>query len=193
MVGRGQVRAKGVFHPEIAVPSDLYLVKPAIPCISFKEALGVEMDQSCRLLVALGFNQEEPMNINDQKVSLWAMLQILANNQPPESKEPPDIRHGGCAIVRGVKGSQTIKYRVEAWPSESLVQKHKDMGCAKYGGPGGVFRCGSPMGSLAVLIARGQIKSTGAFLPETVVPAKEFLDQEASMGINVEITKTEIL
>lgn len=172
---------------------DLAKVRPDIPSISFKEALGTEMDQSCQLLVALGFNQEEPLNIAGQNVSPWAILQMLANNQPPESKEAPDIRHGGCAIVRGVKGSQKIEYRVEAWPSESLVQKHKDMGCAKYGGPGGVFRCGSPMGSLAVLMARGQIKRSGAFLPEAVVPAKEYLDQEVSMGIRVEITKTEIL
>lgn len=172
---------------------DLARVRPDIPSISFKEALGAETDRSCQLLVALGFNQEEPINIDGQSVSPWAMLQMLANNQPPEIKKAPDIRHGGCAIVRGVKGGQTVEYHVEAWPSESLVQKHKDMGCARYGGPGGVFRCGSPMGSLAVLIGRGQIRSSGAFLPEAVVPAKEFLDQEVSMGLNVEVTRTEIL
>lgn len=172
---------------------DLAKIRPDIPYISFKEALGAEMDQSCQLLVSLGFNQEEPMNINGQKVSPWAILQELANRQSPESKKAPDIRHGGCAIAKGTKGRQMVEYRVEAWPSESLVQRYKDMGCAKYGGPGGVFRCGSPMGSLAVLIARGRIKSSGAFLPEAVVPAKEFLQQEVSMGMNVEITKTIIL
>ena len=172
---------------------DLAKVRPDIPSISFKEALGTEMDQSCQLLVSLGFNREEPVDIGGQKVSPWAVLQWMANNQPPESKKAPDIRHGGCAIVRGVKGGQTVEYCVEAWPSESLVQRHKDMGCAKYGGPGGIFRCGSPMGSLAVLVARGQITSRGVFLPEAVVPAKEFLDQEVSMGLNVEITQTEIL
>ena len=67
------------------------------------------------------------------------------------------------------------------------------MGCANYGGPGGVFRVGNPMGSAAVLIARGQTKGKGVLYPELAFPAREFLVQEASAGINVEITKTAIL
>lgn len=171
----------------------LAMLRPEVRYISFKQALGIEMQQKCALLAGLGFNKTEPINVSAQMVSPWEVLEALANNQPPETKKAPDIRHGGCAIVRGVKDGQKIEYRIDAWPSEDLVRKHKDMGCAKYGGHGGVFRCGSPMGSVAVLMARGQIKAKGSFFPEFTVPSEEFLKQEASMGINVEITKTVIL
>lgn len=166
-------------------------LRPEIPYISFKQAL-LEEDKY-NFLVKLGFADTEPINVDGQMVSPRAVLRTLANNQPPETKKGPDIRHGGCAIVIGAKNDQRIEYRVEAWPSERLVQKHKDMGCAKHGGPGGVFRCGSPMGSVAVLMARKQIKERGVFLPEFAVPSKEFLEQEVSAGVNVEITRTEIL
>jgi hypothetical protein len=73
------------------------------------------------------------------------------------------------------------------------VQKHKDMGCARFGGPGGTFRNGSPMGTAAVLIARKQIKATGCFLPGLVEPTEEFVKQEVAMGQNVEIARTVIL
>ena len=172
---------------------DLAILRPDIPHISFKEALGIDLDKECHLLVALGFNKTEPINVGGQMVAPWPVLKFLQNNQPAETKKASDIRHGGCAIVRGVKDGQKIEYRVEAWPSESLVQKHKDMGCARYAGPGGVFRCGSPMGSAAVLLARGKIKAKGAFLPAFTIPAEEFLKQETSMGMNVEITKTVVL
>ena len=158
-----------------------------------QEALGIELDRDCRLLVDLGFNQSEPIDINGQMVSPWAVLEHLARNQPPETIKGPDIRWGGCAIVQGFKDGQNTEYRVEAWPSESLIKKHKDMDCARFGGPGGVFRSGSPMGSVAVMIARNQITPRGVFLPEFTVPAKDFLKQEVSMGMNVEISKTTLL
>lgn len=170
---------------------NLAVLRPEIPYIFFKQALSGE--EKYKLLVGLGFANTEPINVDGQMVSPRAVLKVLAYNQPSETKKAPDIRHGGCAIVRGVKDGQKVEYRVEAWPSENLVQKHKDMGCAKYGGPGGVFRCGSPMGSVAVLMARGQIKEKGVFLPAFTVPTKEFLEQEAFMGTSVEITKIVIL
>jgi hypothetical protein len=89
-----------------------------------------------------------------------------------------------------VKDGQKVEYNIQQWPSESLAQKHKDMGCAKVGGPGGTFRIGSPLGTVAVLMARGLIKATGCFPPGLVEPTEEFIKQEVAMGQNVEITKT---
>lgn len=164
---------------------------PEIPHIQLKAAFGTEMEEKCALLAGLGFNKREPINVDGQMVSPWAVLETLAYNQPPETKKGPDIRWGGCAIVRGLKDGQKREYRVEAWPSEGLQQKLRDMGTAKYG-PGGVFRAGSPMGSVAVLMARGQIKERGVFFPELVVPDKEFFKQEVSAGMNIEVSKTVI-
>jgi len=166
---------------------------PEISDITFKEALGVDFDKRCSFLAGLGFNKTEPINVNGQMVSPWEVLKYLANNQPPETKKAPDIRHGGGAIVRGVKDGQKVEYNIQQWPSESLVKKHKDMGCAKLGGPGGTFRNGSPIGTVAVLMARGKIKATGVFGPGIVEPTEEFIKQEVDMGQNVEITKTIIL
>jgi len=49
------------------------------------------------------------------------------------------------------------------------------------------------MGSIAVLMARGQIKATGCFVPGLVEPTEEFIKQEVAMGQNVEITRTALL
>lgn len=166
---------------------------PEIPNITFKEALGVDFNERCAFLANLGFNTTEPISVNGQMVSPSALLFTLANNQPTETKKVPDIRHGGGPIVKGVKDGMRIEYNMQIWPSERLVQKHKDMGCAKFGGPGGTFRNGSPMGTIAVLMARGQVKTKGCFLPGLVEPTEEFIRQEVAMGQNVEITKTIIL
>jgi len=167
---------------------------PDIPNITFKEALGNDvLDERYAFLAALGFNRTEPINVNGQMVSPWEVIQYLANDQPPETKKAPDIRHGGGPIVRGVKDGQKVEYNIQQWPSERLVQKHKEMGCARFGGPGGTFRNGSPMGTVAVLMARGKIKATGVFGPGFVEPTEEFIKQEVAMGQNVEISKTIIL
>ncbi len=166
---------------------------PEIPNITFKEALGIDFNKKCALLAGLGFNQTEPISVNGLMVSPWEVLRCLAYNQAPETKKPADIRHGGGAVVVGVKGGQRVEYNIQQWPSEALAQKHKDMGCAKVGGPGGTFRIGSPMGTVAVLMARGLIKQTGCFPPGVVEPTEDFIKQEVAMGQNVDITKTIIL
>jgi len=166
---------------------------PDIPNITFKEALGIEFNERCTFLAGLGLNEIDPIDVGGQTISPQELILTLAHNQPPETKKAPDIRHGGGAIVKGVKDGQKIEHNIQQWPSESLVQKHKDMGCARFGGPGGTFRNGSPMGSVAVLMARGQIKATGCFLPGLVEPTEEFIKQEVTMGQNVEITKTTIM
>ena len=166
-------------------------LRPDIPLITYNQALLGE--EKYDFLVALGFDKKEPIEVDGQMVSPRAVLKALAFNQPAETKKAPDMRHGGCAIVRGVKDGQKIEYRVDVWPSESLVQKYKDMGCAKFGGSGGVFRCGSPMASTEIMIAQGKIKEKGVFYPAFKIPSKEFLEQEAASGVSVEITKRIIL
>ena len=164
---------------------------PEIPNITFKEAVGNDvLNERCAFLARLGFNKTEPINVNGEMVSPWEVLQYLANNEPPETKRAPDIRHGGGPIVRGIKDGQKVEYNIQQWPSESLVQKHKDMGCARFGGPGGTFRNGSPMGTVAVLMSKGKIKATGVYGPGVVEPTEEFIKQEVAMGQNVEISKT---
>ena len=166
---------------------------PEIPNITFKESLGIEFNERCAFLAKLGFNRIEPIDVNGKKISPCEVLFALANNQPPETKKAPDIRHGGGPIVKGIKDGKKIEYNLQIWPSERLVQKHKDMGCARFGGFGGTFRNGSPMGTAAVLMARGLIKEKGCFLPGLVEPTEEFIKQEVAMGQNVEITKTLIM
>lgn len=166
---------------------------PEILNITFKEALGIEFNEKCAFLAKLGFNRTEPININGKMISPWEFLYALANNQPPETKKAPDIRHGGGPIVKGMKDGKKVEYNIQIWPSERLVQKHKDMGCARFGGPGGTFRNGSPMGTVAVLMSRELIKEKGCFLPGLVEPTEEFIKQEVAMGQNVEITKTVIM
>ncbi len=164
-----------------------------IPNITFKESLGTEYHHKCNLLAGLGFSKTEPIDVNGQMVVPFEVLRTLANSQPPETKKAPDIRHGGGAIVRGIKDGQRVEYNIQQWPSERLVQKHKDMGCAAFGGLGGTFRNGSPLGTIAVLMARKQLNATGCFLPGLVEPTEEFIKQEVAMGQNVEITKTTIM
>jgi saccharopine dehydrogenase-like NADP-dependent oxidoreductase len=166
---------------------------PEIPNITFKEALGTDFDKKCLFLAHLGLNRTEPVNIQGQLVSPWEVLKHLANNQPPETKKGPDIRHGGGAIVTGFKDGLKIQFDIQQWPSEDLVRKHKEMGCARFGGPGGTFRNGSPLGSIAVLIAKGKIKAKGVFGPGVVEPTEEFMKQEVAMGQNIEITRTIVM
>jgi len=166
---------------------------PDIPNITFKEALGIEFNEKGNFLAKLGLCQTNPINVRGKMVPPWEALATVANNQPPEARKAPDIRHGGGAIVKGIKDGQKVEYNIQMWPSEQLVQKNKDAGCARFGGYGGTFRNGSPMGSIAVLMARGQIKATGCFVPGLVEPTEEFIKQEVAMGQNVEITRTALL
>lgn len=166
---------------------------PGIPNIESKAAVGIETARKWELLKGLGFNRKEPIDVGGQKISPWAVLETLLNSQPVETRMPPDIRHGGAVIVSGLENGKETQYRIDIWPSERLVDEYKELGVAKYGGQGGVFRVGSSLGTAAILIARGMANGKGVFYPESAFPAKEFLEQEASMGINVEISRVEIL
>lgn len=166
---------------------------PEIPDIESKAAVGIDAARKWELLKGLGFNRKEPIDIGGQKVSPWAVLETLLNNQAAETQMPPDIRHGGAVMVNGLEQEKKTQYRIDIWPSERLVQEYKELGVARYGGQGGVFRVGSSMATAAILMARGVANGKGVFYPESAFPAKAFLEQEASMGINVEISRVEIL
>ena len=166
---------------------NLSRLRPDIPIMTFKQALINE--DKYNFILDFGLAEKEAIEVDGQMVSARAVMTALAHNQPVETKRAPDIRHGGCVIVKGERDGQKVEYRIDVWPSEELVQKYKDMGCAKYGGPGGVFRCGSPMASVAVMIAQGKVKEKGVFFPAFKVPPDEFLKQEARSGLSVEITK----
>ena len=167
---------------------------PQIPNIESKAAVGIEEAKKWTLLKELGFNSTDPININGQWVSPWAVLESLLNNQPAETKTPPDIRHGGAVMVSGTeKNGKKTDYRIDIWPSETLVQEHKDLGVAAYAGPRQIFRAGTAMGSAGILVARGKTKDKGVFYPESAFAAKDFLEQEAASGIRVEISKTTAL
>lgn len=162
---------------------------PKIPYIESKAAIGIETGRKWELLRDLGFNKIEPINVDGQFVSPWKVLETLLNNQVVEEKSPPDIRHAGSVLVKGKENNKPSEYRIDLWPSENLVNEYKKLGILNLVGSRGVYRVGTAMGTAAVLIAKGKVLGSGVFYPEMAFSAKEFLEQEAAYGINIEITK----
>ena len=168
----------------------LHMNNPEIPNITYKEALGIDFNKKCTFLAELGFNKPDPVEINGQSILLSDVVTYVAENlQIPEEKQVADIRHGGGVVVKGVKDGKRMEYNVQMWPSEELVAKNKEMGCAKLS-RSGAFRNGSPLCSVAILILKGLIKERGVFVPGLVEPPEEFIKQEVSMGISFAASET---
>jgi saccharopine dehydrogenase-like NADP-dependent oxidoreductase len=121
---------------------------------------------------------EKPINVQGQMVSPWEVLVTLLGQLPPETK-PADIRDETRVIVRGGEAGKEVEYNI------SRLNIGPDR-FKEYTG----LSTGLCSAIAAVMIGRGQIKAKGVLMPELCIPPDRFLDELASLGMDIEITKT---
>jgi lysine 6-dehydrogenase len=151
---------------------------PGINRITYKTGGDPDQDRKKNFLRDLGFMDEKPINVQGQMVSPWEVLVTLLGQPPPETK-PADIRDETRVIVRGEEAGKEVEYNISRLNIDPDRFK-------EYIG----LSTGLCSAIAAVMIGRGQIKAKGVLMPELCIPPDRFLDELASLGMDIEITKT---
>jgi lysine 6-dehydrogenase len=169
-------------HPEIEMFARSFKDK-GIQKASWKIGFEPEFEAKLRFLSALGFGQTEPIDVDGQMVSPRRVLVTLLNNQPPETKSPPDFRGHMMVVVTGEKTGEKMGYTVVEYATSALTERMQRKGVFSS------YRTGIYAGIATMMLARGQIAQKGVFYPEVAIPAEQFLKEAARVGIEIEVNK----
>ncbi|MBI4063623.1 MAG: saccharopine dehydrogenase NADP-binding domain-containing protein [Elusimicrobia bacterium] len=159
----GQRTPMFTLHSEVAT-LPISLKPKGVREVAFRIAFDPVFTERVRLLCDLGFSQEKPVQLQGVKVAPIDVVNRLAMNQAAAKPMGPLKQFEVLrAVVKGTKNGHkttiTADCRTEGIPEWGLGTD-VDTGC--------------PPSIAALMIASGEIQTTGARPPETAVPADLF-------------------
>jgi lysine 6-dehydrogenase len=169
-------------HPEIAMFARSFKDK-RVQNVTWKIGFEPEFESKLQFLCAVGFGRTEPVHVDGQMVSPRGVLVALLNDQPPETKRPPDFRGHMVVVVKGEEAGQKVEYTVAEYATAALTERMQKRGVFSS------YRTGIYVGIATMMLARGNIAKKGVFYPEVSIPAERFLKEAARAGIDVEVSK----
>ncbi|MCF7890193.1 saccharopine dehydrogenase NADP-binding domain-containing protein [Candidatus Bipolaricaulota bacterium] len=132
--------------------------------VNFKLALPSVFKEKLKLLVQLGFGEEEPIRVGGVEVSPRQVLNELLSRFEDEKDKSPDDHKVLRVEVGGEKDGREVEYRLE-----SIMHPME-----KYNLATGTLTVGGPGGMAAWMLARGDIKKRGVFPPEQCIDPEYF-------------------
>ena len=186
----GDLVVAGLPHPE---PSLLTQSFPdaGFKHIMFREGFDADSDMKYHFLRDLGFNSNrtEPIDVKGVKVMPFDVLLALLEQLPPEQKKPAHIISEGNCVVQGMKEGHKveIKLMIRTDPDSEMHKRYTGKGAF------GSYRTGICGAMAGVMLGRGLIEKKGVFEPELCVPAESYIQEQAKVGMEVEISTKVIL
>lgn len=186
----GDLEVAGLAHPEPRMLSQSF-PNAGIKHIMFREGFDVDSSFKYHFLRDLGFNSNrtDPIDVKGVKVMPFDVLMSLCEQLPPEQKEPPHhISEGNC-VVQGWKDKQKIemKIMIRTAPGSEMHERYTSKGAF------GSYRSGICSAMAGVMMGRGLIEKKGVFEPELCVPSDLYIQEQAKVGMEVEITTKIVL
>jgi lysine 6-dehydrogenase len=139
----------------------------------------------------LGFNSNrtDPIEVKGVKVMPFDVLLALLEQLPPEKKKPALIISEGHCVVQGWKEGQQVemKLMIRTAPGSQMHEQYTKKGAL------GSYRTGICAAMAGVMLGRGLIEKKGVYEPELSVPAELYIQEQAKVGMEVEITTKKIL
>ncbi len=169
----GQSNAILTLHSEVLTLPDSYKAK-GVRNVTFRLGLPPEFHEKLKLLVDLGFGGVRPVQIAEGTFTPRKVLAKLIEQFPAKQVNPDD-----CEVVRvdvaGVKSGSKKLVRMEA---TVFSDNKRHISC-------GALDTGVPPSIVAQMIARGEIRATGALAPELCVPTEAFFTELRKREIDV--------
>ena len=150
---------------------------------TFKLSLPAEFTEQMRFLNTIGMTRTDEVEVGGCRLRPRdVLLKVVSQIPKPVHVVLDDVDYL-LGVVRGVKDGRRMEWRVRA-----VVPAHK-----QYGAGGGDVDTGVPPAIVARMLARGDIKGPGVFVPEQVVPCEPFFAELARWGVTVDAQCREIL
>ena len=150
---------------------------------TFKLSLPWEFTEQMRFLNRIGLTRTDEVDIKGCKVRPRdVLLKVVSEISKPVDVVLDDVDYL-LGIVRGTKDGRRLEWRVRA-----AVPAHKE-----YGAGGGDIDTGIPPAIVARMMAKGEIKGPGVFVPEQIVPCEPFFAEFAKWGAVVDAEMREVL
>ncbi len=150
---------------------------------TFKISLPAEFTRQMRFLSTIGMTGTEEIEVDGCRVRPRdVLLKVVARIPKPVGVVPDDVDYL-LGVVRGTKDGRRLEWRVRA-----IVPARREFGAC-----GGDVDTGVPPAIVARMMARGDIKGPGVFVPEQIVPCEQFFREFARWGVTVDAQCREIL
>ncbi len=150
--------------------------------VTFRLGLPTEFHERLKLLVDLGFGENEKIEIAEGKFTPRKVLAHLIERFPQPDQTPDDAEVVRVE-VKGKRNGQPVNVTLE-----TTVLAHK-----KWGLSCGALDTGVPPAIVADMMLAGTIMERGAIPPEICVPHKEFFHELAKRTIVMRKTVEEVL
>jgi lysine 6-dehydrogenase len=186
----GDLLVAGLPHPEPRMLSQSF-PDAGFKHIMFREGFDVDSAMKYHFLRDLGFNSNrtDPIDVKGMKVKPFDVLVALLEQLPPEKKKPGHIISEGDCVVQGCKGRQQMetKIMIRTAPDSEMHRRFTNKGAF------GSYRTGICAALAGVMLGRGLIEKKGVYEPELCIPAELYLQEQAKVGMEVEVTSKVIL
>jgi lysine 6-dehydrogenase len=180
----------GLPHPEPRMLSQSF-PNAGFKHIMFREGFDADSAMKYHFLRDLGFNSNrtDPIDVKGVKVKPFDVLLSLLEQLPAEKKKSAHIISEGHCVVKGWKEGQQveIKMMIRTAPDSKMHERYTNKGAF------GSYRTGICAAMAGVMLGRGLIEKKGVYEPELGVPAEDYIQEQANVGMEVEITTKRIL
>jgi lysine 6-dehydrogenase len=181
----GDLMVAGLPHPEPRMLSQSF-PDAGFKHIMFREGFDADSSWKYHFLRDLGFNSNrtDPIDVNGIKVKPFDVLVALLEQLPPEGKKPAHIISEGNCVVQGWKDGQRVEMKVmiRTAPDSEMHKRYTSKGAF------GSYRTGICAAMAGVMLGRDLIEKKGVYEPELCVPAELYIQEQAKVGMEVEIS-----
>jgi lysine 6-dehydrogenase len=180
----GDLMVAGLPHPEPRMLSQSF-PDAGFKHIMFREGFDVDSDAKYHFLRDLGFNSNrtDAVDVNGVKVKPFDMLLALLEQLPPEKKKQAHIISEGDCVVQGSKDGQKMEIKIMIRTAPDSEMHRRFTGKGAYGS----YRTGICAAMAGAMLGRGLIEKKGVYEPELCVPAHPYIQEQAKVGMEVEI------
>jgi len=151
---------------------------------TFKLSLPAEFTAQMRFLDRIGMTRTDEVDVKGAAVRPRdVLLKVVSDLPRPGAEVVLDDVDYLLGVVRGRKDGRQVEWRVRA-----VVPANKE-----HGAGGGDVDTGIPPAIVATMLASGEIAGPGVFVPEQVVPCREFFRRFARWGVTVDAQMREVV
>ena len=180
----------GLPHPEPRMLSQSF-PDAGFKHIMFREGFDEDSAMKYNFLRDLGFNSNrtEPVDVKGTKVMPFDVLLALLEQLPAEKKKPAHIISEGNCVVQGWKNGKRneMKIMIRTAPDSEMHRRYTRKGAF------GSYRTGICGAMAGVMLGRGLIEKKGVYRPERCIPADICIQEQAKVGMEVEVVEKVIL
>lgn len=148
---------------------------------TWKLALPTRFDEEMRFLSRIGMTRTDEVEVAGVKVRPRDVLLKVVDELPPDPRSSGNPTTIMIGVVRGLVEGREVEWRVRAVASP--IPEHPNAGAG--------IVVGVPPAIVARMMAKGEIKGPGVFVPEEIVPERRLFSELMRWGFRFDVCMKE--